>query len=51
MEGLSSFLLEEHPQVFERFVRGQVGRESGEPGTGLGLPLAQEIRGAAPGPY
>jgi len=34
---------EEQRQVFERFVRGKVGRESGVPGTGLGLALAWEI--------
>jgi signal transduction histidine kinase len=35
--------LDEQSRVFERFVRGKVGRESGVPGTGLGLALAQEI--------
>ncbi len=30
-------------QLFERFFRGKVGRESGQNGTGLGLSLAKEI--------
>ena len=36
-------LPEEQSQVFERFYRGTVGQESGEPGTGLGLAIASEI--------
>ncbi len=36
-------LAEEIPHLFERFFRGKVGRESGVPGTGLGLPIAHEI--------
>ncbi|MBN1427641.1 MAG: PAS domain S-box protein [Anaerolineae bacterium] len=31
------------PRLFERFFRGQAGRESGAPGTGLGLAIAREI--------
>lgn len=34
---------EDQPHLFERFYRGEVGRASGAPGTGLGLPIAQEI--------
>ncbi len=34
---------EEMPYLFKRFYRGKVGRESGVPGTGLGLSLAEEI--------
>jgi signal transduction histidine kinase len=34
---------EEQPHLFERFFRGKAGRESGAPGTGLGLPIAREI--------
>ncbi len=30
-------------RIFERFYRGEVGLESGVPGTGLGLPIASEI--------
>ena len=33
----------ERDQLFERFVRGKVGYESGVPGTGLGLAIAHEI--------
>lgn len=36
-------LAEEIPHLFERFFRGKVGRETGVPGTGLGLPIAREI--------
>ncbi len=36
-------LPDEQPRLFERFFRGIVGRESGRPGTGLGLSLLQEI--------
>lgn len=36
-------LPEEQPHLFERFFRGTVGRESGAPGTGLGLALVKEI--------
>lgn len=37
--------IESHEQekVFERFFRGQAGRESAVPGTGLGLSIAKEI--------
>lgn len=34
---------EEHEHLFERFFRGRLGRQSGTPGTGLGLALAREI--------
>jgi len=34
---------EEQARLFTRFFRGQVGRESGTSGTGLGLALAKEI--------
>jgi signal transduction histidine kinase len=34
---------EDQSHLFERFYRGQAGRESGAPGTGLGLAIAQEI--------
>jgi signal transduction histidine kinase len=33
----------EQGQLFERFFRGSVGRNSGEAGTGLGLAIAREI--------
>ena len=33
----------EQPRLFERFFRGQAGRESGVPGTGLGLAVVKEI--------
>jgi signal transduction histidine kinase len=29
--------------LFERFYRGEAGRESGAPGTGLGLAICKEI--------
>ena len=35
---------EDAAHVFDRFTRGGVGRRSG-PGTGLGLPIAQELIG------
>jgi len=31
------------PHLFERFYRGRAGLESGEAGTGLGLPICKEI--------
>lgn len=34
---------DEHKNLFERFFRGKVGRESDKPGTGLGLAIAKEI--------
>jgi two-component system sensor histidine kinase/response regulator len=34
---------EEQARLFTRFFRGEAGRKSGVPGTGLGLALAQEI--------
>jgi signal transduction histidine kinase/DNA-binding response OmpR family regulator len=34
---------EEQVKVFQRFYRGNAGRESGAPGTGLGLAICQEI--------
>jgi PAS domain S-box-containing protein len=34
---------EEIPQLFERFYRGQAGKNSETPGTGLGLAISQEI--------
>jgi signal transduction histidine kinase len=34
---------EDHIHLFERFYRGQAGRESGTPGTGLGLAISKEI--------
>lgn len=34
---------DEQPHIFERFFRGRVGRESGVPGTGLGLANARQI--------
>lgn len=36
-------LPEDHERIFERFYRGEAGLQSGVPGTGLGLPIAQEI--------
>ncbi len=33
----------ELPHLFERFFRGEAGRRSGMPGTGLGLPICKEI--------
>jgi signal transduction histidine kinase len=33
----------EQEHIFERFFRGQAGRDSGWPGTGLGLAIAREI--------
>ncbi len=33
----------EQKRIFERFYRGKAGRESGVPGTGLGLVIADEI--------
>jgi PAS domain S-box-containing protein len=33
----------EQEHIFERFFRGQAGRDSGRPGTGLGLAIAREI--------
>ncbi len=33
----------EREHIFERFFRGQAGRDSGRPGTGLGLAIAREI--------
>lgn len=35
--------LEEQNKIFERFYRGDVGRESGLPGSGLGLSIVREI--------
>jgi signal transduction histidine kinase len=35
--------LSEQEYLFDRFFRGQSGRESGTPGTGLGLAIAKEI--------
>ncbi len=35
--------LEEQPQVFNRFFRGQAGLRSNAPGAGLGLAICQEI--------
>lgn len=35
--------LNEQAKLFERFYRGNAGRESSAPGTGLGLAIAQEI--------
>lgn len=35
--------LEEQPQLFQRFFRGQAGRQSSTPGTGLGLAIVREI--------
>lgn len=34
---------DEQQRIFERFYRGQAGRDSGVPGTGLGLVIADEI--------
>jgi PAS domain S-box-containing protein len=34
---------DERDRLFERFFRGQAGRDSGVPGTGLGLAIAREI--------
>jgi signal transduction histidine kinase len=34
---------EDLPHVFERFFRGSAAVTSGEPGTGLGLPICKEI--------
>jgi signal transduction histidine kinase len=34
---------DEQEQLFERFVRGNVGQDSGVPGTGLGLAIASDI--------
>ena len=34
---------EDLPHLFERFYRGRAGLESGEAGTGLGLPICKEI--------
>jgi two-component system phosphate regulon sensor histidine kinase PhoR len=34
---------EEQARLFERFYRGEAGRNSGAPGTGLGLAICQEI--------
>jgi signal transduction histidine kinase len=34
---------DEQSHLFERFYRGKAARESGAPGTGLGLATAQEI--------
>ncbi len=34
---------EDQERLFERFFRGQAGRESAAPGTGLGLAIAREI--------
>jgi len=34
---------EDQAHLFERFYRGEVGRESRKPGTGLGLAIAKEI--------
>jgi two-component system phosphate regulon sensor histidine kinase PhoR len=36
---------DEQGHLFERFFRGRVSRQSGIPGTGLGLALAREIVG------
>ena len=34
---------EEKKRIFNRFYRGLVGKSSGIPGTGLGLPISKEI--------
>ncbi|MEW5985887.1 MAG: GAF domain-containing protein [Chloroflexota bacterium] len=34
---------EDMPRLFDRFYRGQAAQDSGAPGTGLGLPISQEI--------
>jgi signal transduction histidine kinase len=34
---------EDQPHLFQRFFRGQLGRDSGTPGIGLGLAIAKEI--------
>ncbi len=34
---------DEMPYIFERFYRGKMARDSGTPGTGLGLPIASQI--------
>lgn len=35
--------LEDQEQLFTRFYRGESARQSGEPGTGLGLPIARAL--------
>lgn len=35
--------LDEQPYLFDRFYRGQAGKESSAPGTGLGLSITKEI--------
>jgi PAS domain S-box-containing protein len=34
---------EDLPRIFERFFRGRTAQQTGEPGTGLGLPISREI--------